>query len=359
MNLYTSCQPAKMSSKPLILLTGATGFIGFRTLILALQAGHPVRCAIRDPKKASTILTNPSIQALKLPAESITFVHVPDFTITGAFSTAIQDARYVIHVASPLPAANPTGHETPDASYLNPAIRSTIDVLEASHCTPTVRKVIITSSVVAMVPCAVWQGTDSANGAVYTPSSRQDQVPTGPFTNSPAAYMASKVAQLRALEDWTRDHSPTFSITTIHPSWVLGRNDLATSIEGLWASTNRWVLDIALGNEPVIENLVGACVHVDDVARAHILALDEKVKRNHNFILNGPLVRWEDVHEVVKKHFPDAVADGTLLVEGKQETVDADIRGEETEKVLGFEYLSFEEMVRGIVAQYLEMRRAA
>ena len=40
-------------------------------------------------------------------------------------------------------------------------------------------------------------------------------------------------------------------------------------------------------------------------------------------------------------------------MEGKQSTAPIDIRGEETEKVLGFRYLSFEEQVKSVVGQYL------
>ncbi|KAJ5467714.1 hypothetical protein N7475_005466 [Penicillium sp. IBT 31633x] len=37
-------------NKKLVLLTGATGFIGFQTLIDALKAGFRVRCAVRSPQ---------------------------------------------------------------------------------------------------------------------------------------------------------------------------------------------------------------------------------------------------------------------------------------------------------------------
>ena len=341
-----------MAQENLVLLTGATGFIGFRTLVLALEAGYSVRCAIRDRKKESIIASNPAIKVLNLAQTRLTFITVPDLTVPGAYTEAIRDVTYVLHVASPIPLSNPMGHQTAEQSFIQPAVRGALGILEAAQQAGTVRRVVITSSVAAIIPSPVWRGKGPST-QTYGPANR---IPTlkGPFSSSPEAYSASKIAQLNAVEEWMEKEKPKFSVTTIHPSWVLGRNDLAGTAEDLLLSTNRFALDIVVGKK-VDAPKAGSCVHVDDVARAHVLALEKSVEGNCSFMLSSPM-RWEDVKGILQRNFKDGIEQGFLSLEGEQRTTYIDVRGDETEKILGFRYLSFEEQIKSIVGQYLELK---
>lgn len=340
-----------MAHKDLILLTGATGFIGFKTLVLALKAGYSVRSAIRDPKKEPTILSNPAITSLNLAPNALTFTPVPDFTVPGAYTDAIRNATHVIHVASPLPAANPTGYQTAETTFINPAVRSAIEILEAAKDAGSVRQVVITSSVTAIFPDEIWRGlvpsTQTLSAASRIPT------PEGPFPNNAMAYAASKAAQFNKVEEWVSRSKPAFSLVTMHPAFVLGRSELAGSAEELWAGTNRFALDIAVGKKFDAVR-AGACVHVDDVARAHVLVLDKSGEGSRAFVLSTP-VRWDDVVGVVEREFRDALEKGVLSTGGGQGTAVLDIRGNDAEAVLGFQYLSFEEQVKSVLGQYVEL----
>ena len=92
-----------------ILLTGATGFIGFRTLVQALRAGYHVRIAVRGPPNVTKIQNAPSIQPY---LASISFTKIADMTSPGAYDEAIQGCDYVIHVASPIPMKSNTQQAT-------------------------------------------------------------------------------------------------------------------------------------------------------------------------------------------------------------------------------------------------------
>lgn len=341
-----------MAQENLILLTGATGFIGFRTLVFALEAGYSVRCAIRDPKKESTILSNPAIKLLDLAKNSLTFTTVPNLTVPGAYTEAIRDVTHVIHVASPLPAANPNGFETAEETFIKPAVRGALEVLEAAQKAGTVRHVVITSSVTAIFPDPVWRGIEPST-ETFGPECRIP-TPKGPFPNNAQAYGASKTAQLNAVEEWTRNKKPDFSVITMHPSFVLGRNDWACNVKELWAGTNRFALDIAIGKKFEAPRS-GACVHVDDVARAHVLALGKSLKGNRSFVLNSPM-QWEELGGILERNFKDEINKGLLSMKGEQRTAPMDIRGDETEKILGFRYLDFEEQVKSVVEQYLQLQ---
>ena len=86
-------------SKQLILITGASGHLGFRTLVKALEAGYRTRIALRKLGQADKIKKARSIQPF---SEDIEFTEVPDLTAPGAYDEAVTGVTYVIHVAAPL-----------------------------------------------------------------------------------------------------------------------------------------------------------------------------------------------------------------------------------------------------------------
>lgn len=90
----------------LVLITGATGHIGFRTLVLLLQHGYRARIAHRRAAQIDKIKAAASIKPF---GDAIEFVHVPDITGADAYDTAIKGVDYVMHVASPIPTTVPEG----------------------------------------------------------------------------------------------------------------------------------------------------------------------------------------------------------------------------------------------------------
>lgn len=80
-------------SKPHVLVTGATGHIGFRTLVLALESGYHAHVTTRSKQQWAKIANASSI---KPHAESIKFFLVPDMTADDAYDEAIKGVQYVI-----------------------------------------------------------------------------------------------------------------------------------------------------------------------------------------------------------------------------------------------------------------------
>lgn len=92
--------------KELVLITGATGHLGFRTLVLLLQHGYRARIAHRRAAQVDKIQAAASIRPF---GDAVEFVLVPDITAADAYDGAIRGVDYVVHVASPILSTVPEG----------------------------------------------------------------------------------------------------------------------------------------------------------------------------------------------------------------------------------------------------------
>ena len=86
-------------SKQIVLISGATGHLGFRTLVVALQAGYRARIALRKLEQSKKLENTASIKPY---LDSIEFVQVPDITAANAYDEAIKGVDFVLHIASPI-----------------------------------------------------------------------------------------------------------------------------------------------------------------------------------------------------------------------------------------------------------------
>lgn len=331
-------------------MTGVSGHVGFRTLIQALQAGHYVRACVRSPSKAETILSHPRIRALNAGAR-LTFVIVPDLACLNAYDEAVHNVRYIIHIASPLMMGKLPPGKDEHAYFIRPAVRGTLGMLKAARKAGTVCRVVITSSLVAIVPLAQLTGAEWTDRPVQP----TDRIPfvEGPYENEFAAYAASKVAALTAAENWIRMQKPSFDVIHLHPSFVQGRNDLACHTKDAIKGTNSIILGMALGK--TMGSIASASVHNDDVARVHVLALNAMIPGNQSYILSQE-TNWSGVLDIVETKFPEAVDSRILPNCGRSETHEVAIDSSLTEAIFGLQHMGLAEQVHSVVGHYLELK---
>ncbi|TID14260.1 NAD dependent epimerase/dehydratase [Venturia nashicola] len=336
--------------KILVLITGATGHIGFRTLILTLAAGHHVRAAVRSTSKAQFIASHPKILALNCSSR-LSFTIVPDLACLHAYDKAVKNVKYIIHIAAPLmPGKLPQGQDS-HTFFIRPAVRGSIGILSAAKKAGTVRRIIITSSLVAIVPLAQLTGCESSSRPIQ-PTDRVE-FPEGPYESEFAAYAASKVAALSAAENWMKRQSPSFDLIHLHPSFVLGKNDIATTTREAMQGTNSIVLGMVLGKP--MDSIASASVHLEDVARVHVQALDQIVPGNQFYILSQE-TEWSCVCHVVDEAFSEAVESRLLPNCGSAETHEVLVDSSLTEAIFGFKHKALEEQVKSVVGHYLELK---
>jgi nucleoside-diphosphate-sugar epimerase len=333
-------------------ITGATGLIGFRVVVEALQSGYHVRAAVRSQAKADAILATRPIKDIN-PGSNLSFALVPDIIVEDAYDEAVKGAKYIIHVASPVP--NPTITYDFESQIIQPAVLGTVGILNSARKTSGVKRIIITSSNGGVVAFADLLGLGS--GEIFTGDHR---VPAdnGPFQHAMQAYCASKVKALLATDEFFASNMLEFDHVNIMPCVTIGRNELATTPEEISSSSNGVIMRIVLGVDAQMP-LPGSTVHLDDVAKIHVLALDsDKVAGGSNFLAaSGGVegIQFNDYKAIVERNFSKAVEDGTLPNSGDQPTTLLRFDVSNTEKVFALKFRSYEDQVTSLVAHYLEL----
>jgi nucleoside-diphosphate-sugar epimerase len=339
----------------LVLLTGATGYLGYITLIKLLEAGYQVRAAVRSLSKVAKIEAAPSFKAL---GHSVEWIVVPDMTADHAYDEAVKDVKYVVHCASPIPTfgLEPVPTEKLAEYFLDQAPKGELGMLESARRAGTVKRIVVTSSAVAIVPFEYYLGKGDYSKEIDA----ENRIPdvSGPFEAEFQAYSAGKVAALNASEAWMASQKPEFDLISVIPGWIFGRDELITDVESLKrGSTNSVLLKLLLGNReesPFNGNVVSG----EDVAKIQVLALDSKIKGNQSFIASFDF-EWEDAIAVLKKSFPQQIADGKLSAEGKQPTMAIKHPAQKTLDTFKMKFVPFEKIVMAVASQYLELEAKA
>jgi nucleoside-diphosphate-sugar epimerase len=130
-------------SRSLVFITGSTGFIGSHVVLQTLNAGYKVRLSVRKDVQIEGLK-----KLFSKHINDVEFVVIPDLSISSAFDSALKDVEYVFHLASPMPGK---GNDF-KKEYLHPAVQGTIAVLEAAKNFSTIKRIVIVSSILALVP---------------------------------------------------------------------------------------------------------------------------------------------------------------------------------------------------------------
>lgn len=237
-----------------ILVTGATGYIASRLVKDLLDKGHTVRGTVRNKAKKEKYAF---LEAIADAGPGTLEIWEGDLLNDGAFDDAAKGCELVMHTASPFIIQV----KDPQKQLVDPALKGTRNVLNAVNKAGTVKRVVLTSSVVAM----------------YGHASEIEKTPNGIFTeemwNSSSSlkdqpYPYSKT--LAEKEAWKMaGEQDQWDMVTIHPAFVMGPSLTSSS-----KSQSLEFIQQMMGGEfkMGVPPLTFGLVDVRDVAAAHIAA---------------------------------------------------------------------------------------
>ena len=266
------------------MITGASGYIGSWAVKEFLETGYTVRACVRDKNNPAKVqhlldLANETPGTLELWEANL--------LKEGSFDAVAIGCDAIIHMASPFTLRFKDARK----DLIDPALLGTKNVLNAASRSGTVRKVILTSSIVAIFGDNLdmkEKGLSEFTEAQFNTSST--------LTHQPYAY--SKV--LAEKEAWKMAEAQNkWKLVVMNPGFVMGPL-LSRSSD---SESLQFMKDMLGGKYRTGgADLYFGFVDVRDVARAHRLAL-ENDQAEGRFILCPETKGFMDVAEVIRKKY--------------------------------------------------------
>ncbi len=193
-------------TKP-VMLTGATGYVAGRIAEKLLQEGITIHAPIRNPENKDKTKYLDEL-AKKLPG-TINYFKA-DLLDQGSYDEAMKNCELVIHTASPFIANT----KNPQQDLVDPALKGTENVLSSVNNTESVKRVVLTSSCVAIYGDA----KDTLN---YPNQTMTEDIwnTTSSLKRSPYNY-SKTLAEKKAWEINKQQHK--WDLVVVNPSFVLG-----------------------------------------------------------------------------------------------------------------------------------------
>ncbi|EXM21900.1 hypothetical protein RAB80_012991 [Fusarium oxysporum f. sp. vasinfectum] len=332
-----------MSSVPpggLILITGANGYIASVAVHVFLQRGYHVRGTVRS------ITANTWMKTFF--GSNFELVQVPDISTPGAFDEALKDVNGVVHTAMNMD-MNPQNQ-----GVIEDTINSNLYLLEAAAKVPSVKSVVITSSLAACAlpttgePYKIDSTTWNTDAIEKTAEPWDGQ--GNPRWHGIVLYGAAKARSEQAAFVWVREHKPSFSFNTVVPNVNFG---IAVSPENMSYRSSAAVIDAVMKGYADAPSILPSqwYVDVEDTALLHLAALTLDDVNNERLLAFGGRYCWTVILEILHRRFPGKV----LLKNVRESAVDAgEVDNERSAEVLrqmgkleGFTSLE-ETLVKGV-----------
>ncbi|XP_024985441.1 uncharacterized protein LOC112521044 [Cynara cardunculus var. scolymus] len=311
-----------------VCVTGASGYIASWLVKLLLHRGYTVNATVRDlndPKKTEHLL------ALDGAKERLHLFQA-DLLMDGSFDAVVQGCDGVFHTASPFFITT----NNPQEELIDPAVKGTLNVLSSCSKVPSIKRVVLTSSVAAVL----YNGSPLTPKVVVDESWFSDQ---GICKESKLWYPLSKTLAEEAA--WKYAEEKGMDMVTINPAMVIGpllQPTLNTSARAIFS----------LINAPTYRNITVGCVHITDVAIAHILAF-ETPSASGRYCMAESVVHFSELVQILHKLYPSFKLPNTC--EDDAPIVKYQF-SKERAKCLGIKYTPLEEGIKETIESLKEKK---
>lgn len=316
------------SEGKVVCVTGASGYIASWLVKFLLQRGYTVRATVRDPSNPNKV-----DHLLKLDgAKERLHLFKADLLEEGSFDHVIQGCHGVFHTASP-------AHfvvDDPQTQLIDPAVKGSLNVLKSCAISPSVKRVVFTSSI----------ATALYNGTPRTPDTVVDETW---FSNLDLLweqkmwYQFAKVSAEEAATKFLTENDIDYVI--MNPAVTIGPL-LQPELNG----SSSLIFDLINGSQTFLNATFG-WINVKDVVNAHIHAYED-ASASGRYCLAERVAHISELAIILRDMYPtlqipDKCAGDKPLMQTFQIS-------KEKAKTLGVEFIPLEGSLREIVESFKE-----
>lgn len=274
--------------KQIHMVTGATGFVAAHLVQRLLEAGYAVHATVRSLAHSAKLRPLHAMQE-QFPGRLSLFE--ADLLKSGSFDAAMVGCAVVHHVASPfmLPEKITDGRR----QMLEPALQGTRNVLASVERTPSVERVVMTSTVGAIfgdyIDVRQMKGSVLSEAYFNTSSTLE----TNP-------YHLSKVEAEK--EAWRLNaQQKRWSLVTINPGLILGPSLTPESASGSLFLLDEMLRGVLFYGMP---DLSLTTVDVREVALAHLRAAGRPAAHGRYILAEKEMISFVEISKILRTVHP-------------------------------------------------------
>ncbi|KAK0603348.1 hypothetical protein LWI29_003982 [Acer saccharum] len=264
-----------------VCVTGGSGYIATWIVKLLLARGYTVKATVRDPNNPQK---TEHLRALDGASERLQLFKA-NLLEEGSFDSVVDGCDGVFHTASPF------YHDVkdPQAELIDPAVNGTLNVLNACAKIPSIKRVVLTSSIAAV----------AFNGKPRTPDVTVDET----WFTDPEICKQSKlwyVVSKTLAEDaaWKVAKEKGLDMVTINPAMVIGPLLQPT------LNTSAAAILCLLKGAQTFPNSSFGWVNVKDVANAHIQAFEVPSASGRHCLVER-VAHYSEIVKILHELYPD------------------------------------------------------
>ena len=233
-----------------VCVTGAAGFIASHVIIDLLEDGHVVHATVRDLGD-DTKRAHLDVLEERYPGKLQCFE--ADLLEPGSLDAALEGCDALIHTATAVILAAPD----PQKQIIDVAVKGTQNVLDSVARTPSVKRIVMTSSIAAVM-------SYDQQDRTYTEDDwcTSDDIGLDP-------YGMGKTQSERLLWQFVDEHADRVQAVAINPSVVIGPPLAKHHIR----SSLSFIRDLVGWSYPACAPMRLHLVDVGDVSKGHVRAL--------------------------------------------------------------------------------------
>lgn len=273
-----------MTDAGLILVTGATGFVGKWTILELLRKGHRVRGTLRSSARAAEVTETLARELGQGALERLELVEA-DLLADAGWAEAMRGVSIVQHIATVIRADEPKDQDL----VIRPALEGTQRVFRFADAAG-IRRIIMTSSI-----ATVGYGHGQTSGRrVYDETH---------FTNLDNmrwtwAYCVGKTRAEQFAWAFAKDHG--IALTTIHPGAIIG-----PALDTHASISLGMVTGLLAGKVPATPSNGFSIIDVRDVAALHVAALENPETVGQRYLATAEYTPFPKVADIVREAYPD------------------------------------------------------